>query len=41
MAAAPRAYCFVATGYLVRDGKTLLLKHKKLGAIGKAYLAGS
>ena len=26
-----RRYCFVATGYLVRDGKTLLLKHKKLG----------
>lgn len=23
--------CFVATGYVVRDGKTLLLKHKKLG----------
>src|SRR3990167_297809 len=28
---ARRKYCFVATGYLVRDGKTLLLKHKKLG----------
>ncbi len=26
-----RRYCFVATGYLVRDGKTLLIKHKKLG----------
>ncbi len=26
-----RKYCFVATGYLVRDGRTLLLKHKKLG----------
>ena len=26
-----RRYCFVATAYLVRDGKTLLLKHKKLG----------
>ena len=26
-----RRYCFVATGYLVRDAKTLLLKHKKLG----------
>ncbi|MBI5246704.1 MAG: NUDIX domain-containing protein [Elusimicrobia bacterium] len=25
-----RRYCYVATGYLVRDGKTLLLKHKKL-----------
>lgn len=23
--------CFVATGYVVRDGKTLLLKHRKLG----------
>ena len=23
--------CFVATGYVVRNGKTLLLKHKKLG----------
>jgi 8-oxo-dGTP pyrophosphatase MutT (NUDIX family) len=31
MAAPARNYCFVATGYLVRDGKTLLLKHKKLG----------
>jgi ADP-ribose pyrophosphatase YjhB (NUDIX family) len=28
---AARKYCFVATGYLVRDGRTLLLKHKKLG----------
>ncbi|UPT74617.1 MAG: hypothetical protein M0D55_02470 [Elusimicrobiota bacterium] len=27
----PRKYCFVATGYVVRDGKTLLVKHKKLG----------
>lgn len=26
-----RKYCFVATGYVVRDGKTLLVKHKKLG----------
>jgi 8-oxo-dGTP pyrophosphatase MutT (NUDIX family) len=26
-----RRYCFVATAYLVRDGKTLLIKHKKLG----------
>ena len=26
-----RSYCFVATAYLVRDGKTLLHKHKKLG----------
>jgi 8-oxo-dGTP pyrophosphatase MutT (NUDIX family) len=26
-----RRYCFVATAYVVRDGKTLLLKHKKLG----------
>lgn len=26
-----RKYCFVATAYLVRDGRTLLLKHKKLG----------
>jgi len=26
-----RRYCFVATAYLVRDGQTLLLKHKKLG----------
>ena len=26
-----KKYCFVATGYLVRDGKTLLLKHRKLG----------
>jgi 8-oxo-dGTP pyrophosphatase MutT (NUDIX family) len=25
-----RRYCWVATGYLVRDGKTLLIKHKKL-----------
>ena len=25
-----RRYCYVATGYLVRDGKTLLIKHKKL-----------
>lgn len=31
MSAPARRYCFVATGYLVRDGKTLLLKHKKLG----------
>lgn len=26
-----RSYCFVATAYLVRDGKTLLHKHRKLG----------
>lgn len=26
-----RRYCLVATAYVVRDGKTLLLKHKKLG----------
>jgi len=26
-----RRYCFVATGYVVRDGRTLLVKHKKLG----------
>jgi len=26
-----RRYCFVATAYVVRGGKTLLLKHKKLG----------
>lgn len=26
-----RRYCFVATAYAVRDGKVLLLKHKKLG----------
>lgn len=26
-----RRYCFVATAYLVRDGKTLLHKHRKLG----------
>jgi 8-oxo-dGTP pyrophosphatase MutT (NUDIX family) len=26
-----RKYCFVATGYVVRDGKTLLVKHRKLG----------
>jgi 8-oxo-dGTP pyrophosphatase MutT (NUDIX family) len=26
-----RKYCFVATAYVVRGGKTLLLKHKKLG----------
>lgn len=25
-----RRYCLVVTAYLVRDGKTLLLKHKKL-----------
>ena len=31
MSAAPRRYCFVATAYVVRGGKTLLLKHKKLG----------
>lgn len=31
MAAPARKYCFVATAYLVRDGRTLLLKHKKLG----------
>lgn len=28
---APRSYCFVATAYLVRDGKTLLHRHRKLG----------
>lgn len=26
-----KRYCFVATAYVVRDGKTLLLMHKKLG----------
>ena len=26
-----KRYCFVVTGYPVRDGKVLLLKHKKLG----------
>jgi ADP-ribose pyrophosphatase YjhB (NUDIX family) len=26
-----RSYCLVATAYLVRDGKTLLHKHRKLG----------
>ena len=26
-----RAYCLVATAYLVRDGRTLLHKHRKLG----------
>jgi len=28
---AARRYCFVATAYVVRGGKTLLLKNKKLG----------
>lgn len=26
-----RRYCFVATAYAVREGRVLLLKHKKLG----------
>lgn len=26
-----RSYCFVASAYAVRDGKVLLIKHKKLG----------
>ncbi len=26
-----REYCFVATAYLVREGRTLLHKHRKLG----------
>ncbi|MFI5363494.1 MAG: NUDIX domain-containing protein [Elusimicrobiota bacterium] len=26
-----KRYCFVVTAYAVRDGKVLLLKHKKLG----------
>ena len=30
-APAQRRYCFVATGYVVRESRILLLKHKRLG----------